>query len=421
MATIDIIERLEIRRSRVRLTIFLLIHAFFTTIGLWALCGPQARPDDRPLGILLVLLFGPLTLIFIRLWIRAARPELILTEQGIFCPACLSAPIAWTDVRAAFLANGPFTPSLRLSLYPEVAKRTLGRHYRFSILTALSGKSADDIDIPLRIYAAAPRRVAAFAAERIQAARASRPRDSTLDAVDAAFADPLVASGRRYFTFGLSALLIAIFVGEQIFKASPPIGPLTPSVATLFVLGGVSGASFLDGQWWRVFTAPLLHAGLSHLFVNGVALILASRFERIIGSAWFAGVFAASAVGGALASIAFNAPTTISVGASGGILGLFAMISVASRHFPPGPTREKLSRQAIVILGLAAIEYLRSRQGSHVDFSAHFGGAVVGAALGGLALRLWPRDEARPAGSKFAAAAAAAFFLIAAATILMRL
>src|SRR5208283_6230464 len=90
-----------------------------------------------------------------------------------------------------------------------------------------------------------------------------------------------------------------------------------------------------DGQWWRLFSAPLLHGGLLHIAFNGIALYFAGAvLENVIGRAWFAGVFAVSAVTGSAMSLLINPDSLISVGASGAIMGLFAAAFVVAYRYP---------------------------------------------------------------------------------------
>ncbi len=59
--------------------------------------------------------------------------------------------------------------------------------------------------------------------------------------------------------------------------------------------------------------------------MNVVGLFIAGRkLEHLVGPAWFGAIYVVSALCGAFASLALNAPTLITVGASGAIMGLFA-------------------------------------------------------------------------------------------------
>jgi hypothetical protein len=78
-----------------------------------------------------------------------------------------------------------------------------------------------------------------------------------------------------WLTFAIFAVLVAVFACEQIFAVAPAVGVFSPSVATLEALGGLDKTGVLaTGEWYRLFTAPLLHAGILHLVNNDVALLL---------------------------------------------------------------------------------------------------------------------------------------------------
>src|SRR5277367_3162408 len=90
-----------------------------------------------------------------------------------------------------------------------------------------------------------------------------------------------------FFTFGLAAFLFAIFVVELRLRIDP-LPNFGVSLRDCVALGGV-GPYFVfhEHEWWRIFTAPFLHGGLSHLLGNTVALIFAGvSLERMLGRAW---------------------------------------------------------------------------------------------------------------------------------------
>ena len=71
--------------------------------------------------------------------------------------------------------------------------------------------------------------------------------------------------------------------------------------------------------------------------------------ERLIGWRRFTVLFCVSAIGGSAASLLINPDNMLGVGASGGIIGLFAAVIVANFHFPSGPLPEALRIGAIWI------------------------------------------------------------------------
>jgi membrane associated rhomboid family serine protease len=78
-----------------------------------------------------------------------------------------------------------------------------------------------------------------------------------------------------------------------------------------------------DGEWWRLLTPILLHAGLIHLFCNvAVQLELGVFFEREWGSMTWLIIYLTSAVGSSVLSV-ITMPDAVSVGSSGAVMGLF--------------------------------------------------------------------------------------------------
>lgn len=77
-----------------------------------------------------------------------------------------------------------------------------------------------------------------------------------------------------WVTFALLINLVAVFTVENMFPLAPG-KELAPSIRTLFGMGALSRTAVLSGgEWYRLFTAPLLHANFAHIAGNSVALLL---------------------------------------------------------------------------------------------------------------------------------------------------
>ena len=136
---------------------------------------------------------------------------------------------------------------------------------------------------------------------------------------------------------------------------------------------GMIPIAIAQGEWWRLLTSTLLHGSILHLLFNMYALYwLGPQLERSLGHGRFAALYILSALGGSVASYWFSDLRTVSVGASGAIFGLITATIVIGREM-----RTDVS-QLIVLLGLnVVIGFLQSG----IDWRAHFGGAITGAAI----------------------------------------
>lgn len=222
--------------------------------------------------------------------------------------------------------------------------------------------------------------------------------------------------GIPLLTFGMIVGLISIFALEQIFAFD--VGPgAALSQESLVALGAVSyDLAFGQKEFWRVLLAPLLHASSSHLIGNCVAMAMVGfRLEPLIGRGWFALVFVASAFGGVVGSMIGNDPMMVTVGASGAITGLVAAGLVMSFDVRAEvEDGRKLRRRALFLLVPALLPLFLGVRGQ-VDYCAHLGGAIVGAAMASALIVTWDGDSFRPrwarAASKIALASLAASLL----------
>ncbi|MGZ5965104.1 MAG: rhomboid family intramembrane serine protease [Caulobacteraceae bacterium] len=212
-------------------------------------------------------------------------------------------------------------------------------------------------------------------------------------APDIAPPDEVPVSRAPFATVIILAFLALIFLLEMADK--PMADPGVIGLASLVHFGAVSRDFGLqDGQVWRLLTAPWLHLNASHFAGNAVALVLIGLLlEPIIGWRWFAAVYTLGGIGGALGSIALNAHSTVSVGASGAILAVIGCAAAMSLHPASAERRFRIWRMC-ALTGLPAL--IPSSGPSHTDYSAHMGGAIVGFVIGFGLLVAWKRDRLRP-------------------------
>ena len=188
------------------------------------------------------------------------------------------------------------------------------------------------------------------------------------------------------------------------YVARPPFPLYTilliVGIGAVFVAQLVSGldnsiaaASFdkvafrISHEYWRILTGATLHGGPLHVFMNCYALYSFGKiFEMLSNRAHLAIVFLLAAIGGFVLSLIF-VPDGVSVGASGGIVGLIGYLAVYAfrrRRFISAEFRKSLLMNIgfILIFGLVLFQ--------QIDNAAHIGGLIVGAVYAFLQI---PTDE----------------------------
>jgi len=226
-----------------------------------------------------------------------------------------------------------------------------------------------------------------------------------------------VAEARREFRKGpgrplrggvsvTKALLVAIAIPFVIeIVVGGPQALFNPSAQLLFDLGAMAPPAVADGQFWRLFTAMFLHAGLLHVALNAYFFWLFGRVvESVFGRTWMLLIFLVSGFLASVASYAFGPVLALAVGASGaisGVFGAFIAYNYRRRHLAANAANLRMALTVIVLNAFIAIAY------SSIDWRAHVGGLLAGFALGYLA------DDAVPAGQRAVARFAGVATLVA--------
>lgn len=155
-----------------------------------------------------------------------------------------------------------------------------------------------------------------------------------------------------------------------------------------------------EGEWWRLFTPILLHAGIAHILFNMWALwVLGPQIERGVGTWPFVAAYLASAAAGGAFMFVLGSPQDVAVGASGAIFGLFGIwVNWAVRRRNTMYGRALLRQIGFLLLLNAALPLIIPG----IAWEAHLGGLVAGFVIG----ELWSR--ARNETARVAVAAAMA-------------
>jgi len=146
-------------------------------------------------------------------------------------------------------------------------------------------------------------------------------------------------AGRPYVALALIAVNVLVAAASLLLGSGWLNGDLDTIGLRGALIGGarlLDGASFelvgvAHGEWYRVFTGAFLHGGPVHLAFNMLALWQAGiLLEGRLGRVRFATVYAVAILGGAFGALLLS-PDNFTVGASGGVFGLFGALFVAER------------------------------------------------------------------------------------------
>lgn len=153
-----------------------------------------------------------------------------------------------------------------------------------------------------------------------------------------------------------------------------------------------------QGEWWRLLTSALLHAGVIHLAFNGLLLWrLGQVLEPRVGGPTFLGIVAGGTAGGGLGVVALSwlvvatpvggvpaaatllgaGPFSVTVGASGAVFGLMGAVLVLLRRqgIDPWTTAVGSTVGGLVVLNLVLTFVVPG-----ISVGGHVGGLLGGAA-----------------------------------------
>ena len=176
---------------------------------------------------------------------------------------------------------------------------------------------------------------------------------------------------RPWASWGFVAVIFAAFVAQSV------AGVTISDPVRLARFGANSPLLVEQGEFFRIFTANLLHVGIGHMYMNGMVLmLLGPRLEAVLGPARTVFVLLLSAAGGtALASL--SPQTVLSLGASTAVFGVVAAllyVNLARREQLPAHLRVPLWL-ALLIAGVQVSSEIRV---PNLDHLAHIGGLAAG-------------------------------------------
>jgi membrane associated rhomboid family serine protease len=129
-----------------------------------------------------------------------------------------------------------------------------------------------------------------------------------------------------------------------------------------------------------IVLAPLLHANWQHLIANSVPFLVLGCLVAVEGARRFWAVTAIVAIVGGIGTWVFNAPGTLTVGASGLVFGYFGY--VVMRVFAPGRVAHRILYAviALIVLALYGATMLAGVFGvaEGISWQGHLFGAIGG-------------------------------------------
>jgi membrane associated rhomboid family serine protease len=191
------------------------------------------------------------------------------------------------------------------------------------------------------------------------------------------------------FSIAQTVVLVTMMVqcGVAPLNINPMIGPYPDALSDW---GAKNSVNILeDGEWWRLITPIMLHAGIIHLGCNLlVQLETGAFFEREWGSLSWLAIYLVSAVGSTALSVVAM-PDAISVGSSGAVMGLFGGKGAEvlcrcceTSHSEQDKVGHQVRKEQCMGVMCSVTIVLLFSFIPYVDWAAHLGGLLAGFCVG---------------------------------------
>lgn len=194
------------------------------------------------------------------------------------------------------------------------------------------------------------------------------------------------SQGRPIVTITIIALCAVAYLGQTV---APQV------VDQLFIFAPFRALAMP----WTFLTAGFLHGSIVHILLNMVALWTVGRYlELSMGWTRYLAVYLISVLGGSVAVFLLTDPLSQAwyggtLGASGGIFGLFGSLFVVNRRMGAQST------QVLVLIGLNLVITFMI---PYISWQGHLGGLVIGTATTAMLFAL--RPKATPGADRVALA-----------------
>jgi membrane associated rhomboid family serine protease len=209
-------------------------------------------------------------------------------------------------------------------------------------------------------------------------------------------------------TYVLIALNLAVFAWMVAADTHTLSGDITRAHLDLGLNRNIIAVTH---EWYRLVTAGFIHFGPLHVAFNMLLLYqLGQLLEPALDRVKFTSLYFASLLGGSLAALMFQ-PDGLSGGASGAVFGLMTAAAIGLHRrgvnvFSTG-IGTTLILNIVITFGL----------GNRIGWSAHLGGAIVGAACGYVMLA--PRHLPMPKWAGYAVPAAIGVICVIASVVVV--
>lgn len=183
-------------------------------------------------------------------------------------------------------------------------------------------------------------------------------------------------------TLSLIVVIVAYFALQLLLGVSAD----NPSHQDLLRFGANLLPANIE-QPWRLLSSGFVHIGLIHLLFNAFALYYFGQVAEMVLGKWrFLSVFLLSIIGGNVLGLYYNfyrylnveQTISLSAGASGGIMGLGAVLIAIS--LSPHIHANKLNQTSL--LSIMAVNLIMGFALPNIDNAGHIGGALTGLVLG---------------------------------------
>lgn len=177
-------------------------------------------------------------------------------------------------------------------------------------------------------------------------------------------------------------ILVLVFTVEDDGMAPVSVNSMYGPYPTTLVRWGAKDAALIHfrGEWWRLFSPIMLHAGVIHLVSNVIIQLRVGGYLNLVfgNKAWLLIYILSGVYGNMLSCVILT--DSIGVGSSGALLGILTawIVWIVFRWKKiPENNRSQRNCQLLMVTG-AVVATLAMSFSDLVDYAAHFGGASQG-------------------------------------------